>query len=236
MKKKKILFYLIILCVLFSLCGCNIADGKAKKAAQEYAKAKYGQDAKVVKIKKNYKFTGPGGGLLPTGIESDESYNLTMKIENRQFDVCLISDGSEYIGYDNYEEELIKTEIVNDIESSLDIHCEDVFLSYGKIYDKYGANMIHDAYSNLESICENGKFAIIVATYDAINSEKIEEYATKYHIEDEKSILRIEILQYKDVIPWLSFSSFSEVNDPQYMVDWYTIWNGDVMHYGAEEE
>lgn len=221
----------MILLVLFSISGCGITNGKAKKAAREYTENKYGQAAKIVKVKKNYKMTGPGGGLLPTGIESDESYNLIMEMEGRQFDVCLIGDGSLYIGYDNYEEDLIKTEVTEDIERDLAIHCEDIFLSYGEIYDKYGTNMIHDSYSDLSSICENGKFAIIFATRDSIDADAVEEYATKYNIEGEKSIFRIEIIQYKDVIPTLSFSSFYEVNDPQYVLDWYTISKDGVEHH-----
>ena len=76
-----------------------------------------------------------------------------------------------------------------------------------------------------------GKFAIIVATYDSINSDKVEEYAARYSVQDAKSILRIEIIQYKDFIPELSFSSFSETNDSQYALDWYTISNGSVTHH-----
>lgn len=231
MENRKALLYLMILFVSISLCGCGIANSKTKKVAQEYIKDKYNQDAKIVKVKKNYKFTGTGGGLLPNGIEPDESYSLTLKMEDRQFDVCLIGNGSEYIGYDNYEEELIKTDLQYDIESQLDISCEELFLSYSELYGKYGTNMIHNPYSDLASIYENGEFAIIIATYDSINSQKVEEYAAKYSVQDEKSILRIEILQYKDIIPELSFSSFSDVNDPQYVLDWYTISNGTVKHH-----
>lgn len=78
MKNKKILICLMIVFVSLSLCGCGITNGKAKKAAREYIGNKYNQDAKIVDVKKNYKFTGQGGGLPPTGIESDESYNLVM--------------------------------------------------------------------------------------------------------------------------------------------------------------
>lgn len=228
---KKILFLLMMLLISFGLCGCGSTSGKAKKAAQEYLQDKYGQEAKIVKSEKNYNFTGPGGGLLPTGIEPDESYNFVVEMGSEQFDVCLIYDGSKYYGYDNYEAELIKAEVIDDVERQLGISCADAFLSYGEIYEKYGTNMIHEPFSDLASIYENGKFAIIIATYDAINLDKVEEYATKYSVEDEKSILRIEIIQYKDVIPELSFSSFSEVNDPQYALDWCTISNGSVKHH-----
>lgn len=231
MENKKSLFYIMILLVSLSLCGCGIANSRIRKVAQEYIEDKYSQEAKVVKINKNYKLTGPGGGLLPDGIESDESYNLIMEMEGRQFDVCLISDGSGYVGYDNYNENQIKADVIDDVESQLDISCEDIFLSYSELYGKYGTNMIHNFYSDLSSIYENGKFAIIIATYDSINSKKVEEYATKYSVQGEKSILRIEILQYKDEIPELSFSSFSEVNDPKYVLDWYTISNGSVKHH-----
>ena len=229
-KNKNMLLGLMLILVSVGLCGCGISNGKAKKAAQSYIEEKYGQAASIVKIKKNYKFTGPGGGLLPTGIESDESYNFIMEIDGRQFDVCLIGDGSAFIGFDNFEEDQIKADVIDEIESQLDIHCEDVYLSYGEIYEKYGSNMIHDAYSDLASIYENGRFATIIATYDSINSEKVEDYATKYSVQDKKSILRIELIQYKDVIPELSFSSFSEVNDEKYALDWYTISNGTVSH------
>lgn len=230
-ENKSILVGLIIVLVSFGLCGCSITNSTAKKVAKEYIEDKYGQDAKVVKVSKNYKFTGPGGGLLPDGIASDESYNLIMEMEGSRFDVCLIGDGSDYIGYDNYYENQIKTDVTDDVESELNIRCEDIFLSYSELYGKYGTNMIHDAYSDLSSIYENGKFAIIVATYDSINSEKIEEYAAKYSVQDPKSILRIEIIQYKDFIPELSFSSFSETNNPQYVLNWYTISNGSVTHH-----
>ncbi len=231
MDNKKVLFFFMILLVSFSLCGCGVTNVSAKGAAKEYIKDKYGHDAKVVKINKNYKFTGPGGGLLPDGIESDESYNLTMEMEGSRFDVCLIGGGSDYVGYDNYEEDRIKADVIDDIESQLDIYCEEVFLSYSELYGKYGTNMIHDPYYDLPSIYENGKFAIIVATYDSINSDMMEAYAAKYSVQDEKSILRIEIIQYKDEIPELSFSSFSNVNDPQYALDWYTISNGTITHH-----
>lgn len=55
--------------------------------------------------------------------------------------------------------------------------------------------------------------------------------AAKYSVQDPKSILRIEIIQYKDFIPELSFSSFSETNNPQYVLNWYTISNGSVTHH-----
>lgn len=232
MKNKGIQFYLMLLIISLSLCGCGIINSKAKKAAQEYIEDKYNQDARIVNVKKNYKFTEPGGGLLPTGIESDDSYNLVMEMEGRKFDVYLVNDNSRYIGYDNYEENLIKTEVLSDIENQLDISCEDVFLSYSELYGKYGTNMIHDAYSDLSSIYENGKCAIIIATYDSISADNIERYAATYGIQDEKGILRIEIIQYRDVIPELSFSSFSDVNDPRYVLDWYTISNGSVTHHG----
>lgn len=154
-----------------------------------------------------------------------------MKIEGKRFDVCLINDGSEYICYDNYKDQQIKVDVLEDVERSLDISCEDMFLTYSKLYGKYGTNLIHDSYSDLSSIYENGKFAVIIATYDSINPDNVEKYASKYATSDEKSILRIEIIQYKDVIPELSFSSFSEVNDPQYALDWYTISNGTVQHH-----
>lgn len=172
-KNKKILVGLILIFVSFGLCGCGITNSTAKEAAKEYIEDKYGQDAKVVKMSKNYKFTGPGGGLLPDGIASDESYNLIMEMNGSRFDVCLIGDGSSYIGYDNYEENQIKADVTDDVEIQLDIRCENIFLSYSELYGKYGTNMIHSAYSDLLSIYENGKFAIIVATYDSINSEMV---------------------------------------------------------------
>lgn len=228
---KKLLACLIILFVSLGLCGCGITNDNAKKIAQKYIEDKYGQNAKVVKVNKNFKFTGPGGGLLPTGIASDETYNLIMEMDGSRFDVCLISDGSSYVGYDNYEADQIRADVIDDVESQLNISCEDILLSYSELYGKYGTNMIHDSYSDLSSIYENGKFAIIVATYDSVNSDMIEKYASKYGVQDEKSILRIEIIQYKDEIPELSFSSFSDVNDPQYVLDWYTISNGSVNHH-----
>lgn len=231
MKNKKILLYFMIVFISFSLYGCGGMNSKVKKAALEYIEDKYGQEAKVVKVKKNYNLTGPGGGLLPTGVESDESCNLIMEMEGRKFDVCLMSDGSNYIGYDNYEADMIESDVLEDIEKSLNILCEEIFLSYSEIYGKYGSNMIHEPNLDLASIYENGKFAVIIATYDSINQDMVEEYAEKYSVKDEKSILRIEILQYRDVIPELSFSSFSEVNDPQYTLDWYTISNGSVTHH-----
>ena len=85
MENKKILIGLIVVLVLLSLCGCGITNSTAKKAAKEYIEDKYGRDAKVVKVSKNYKFTGPGGGLLPDGIASDESYNLIMEMEGITF-------------------------------------------------------------------------------------------------------------------------------------------------------
>lgn len=221
----------MILFVSLCLCGCGVTNRTAKKAAQKYIEEKYGQTADIVKVKKNYKLTGPGGGLLPTGAESDESYNLIMDMDGSRFNVCLINDGSDYIGYDNYEEGLINSEVTEEIESELGIRCEDVFLSYGEIYGKYGTNMTHDSYSDLSSIYENGKFAAIIATYDSNDSAKVNAYAEKYSVQDEKSILRIELIQYRDVIPELSFSSFSEVNDPQYALDCYTISNGSVTHH-----
>lgn len=234
MTAKKVLLYLLLLIVSFSLCGCGITNSKAKRAAQEYIEDKYGQTAQIKRIKKNYKFTGPGGGLLPTGIKSDESYNLIMEIDGKQFDVCLLGDGSDYFGYDNYEAKLIKSEIVEDIENQFEIYCEDIFLSYGAIYDKYGTNMIHNSYSDLSSIYESGKCAIIVATYDPIDAACVEEYAAKYSVSDEKSLLRIELLQYKDEIPPLSFSSFYLVSDPEYVLDWYTIANGSVEEHVSD--
>lgn len=231
MNTKRFLFCVLIVCSLLGLCSCGFTNSKEKDAAQEYIEKKYGQEAKVVKVNKNYKFTGPGGGLLPDGIASDDSYNFIMEMDGRQFDLCLVNGGSGYIGYDNYEEDLIKVAIIEDIESQLDIRCEDIYMSYGEIYEKYGTNMIHTAYSDLSSICENGRFAIIVATYDSIDTDRIAEYAKKYSVQDEKSILRIEVLQYRDVIPTLSFSSFYEVNDPQYVLDWYTISNGELEHH-----
>lgn len=231
MVNKKILFSLMIVLISFGLGGCSITNSAARKVAKEYIEDKYGREAEIVNVSKNYKFTGPGGGLLPNGIASDESYNLVMEMGGSRFDVCLIGDGSGYIGYDNYEENQIKADVTDNVESQLDIRCEDIFLSYSELYGKYGTNMIHDSYSDLASIYENGKFAVIVATYDSIDSEKVEDYAAKYSIQDEKSILRIEIIQYKDTIPELSFSSFSEVNDPQYVLDWYTISNGSVTHH-----
>ena len=230
-KSRKIMFGVLVVLSSFGLCGCGAANSTAKKAAKEYVEDKYGKEAKVITSSKNYKFTGQGGGLLPDGIASDESYNLTMEMGGNRFDVCLIGDGSDYIGYDNCEENLIKLDVIDDIESQLNISCEDIFLSYSELYGKYGTNMIHDSYSDLESIYESGKFAAIVATYDSIDSGKVEDYAAKYSVQDEKSILRIEIIQYKDAIPELSFSSFSEVNDPQYALDWYTISNGSVTHH-----
>ena len=234
MKKIKILVGLMLISISSGLCGCGVAkpqDAGAERAAMTYIEEKYGQDAQIVNIQKNYKFTGPGGGLLPDGIAPDESYNLRMEMGGRQFDVCLIGDGTTYVGYDNYEEAQIKEDIAAEIENFLDLHCADLFLDYSELYGKYGTNMIHDGYSDLSSIYENGKFASIIATYDAIDADAVEEYATKYSVWDEKSILRIEIIQYKDVIPELGFSSFSEVNDPQYVLDWYTIWNGSVEHH-----
>ena len=228
--RNKSLLYLLIILTTIGLCGCGAANSTAKKAALQYIDDKYGQDAKIVSMKKNYELTGPGGGLLPTGVESDESYNILMEVAGERFNLCLISDGSGYIGYDNYDASRIQADVIEEVESQLNIHCEDIFLSYGEIYEKYGANMIHDSYSDLASIYENGKFAVIIATYDWIDPDNVEDYAAKYSVQDEKSILRIEIIQYKNVIPPLSFSSFSDVNDPQYVLDWYTIWNGSVTH------
>lgn len=216
---------------LLGLSACGITNGKAKEAAKDYIEDKYGQDAKVVKIDKNYNLTGAGGGAFPTGIESDESYNIIMEMDGHKFDVCLIGDGDEYIGYDNYEEELIKSDMIEDIESNLLINCEDIFLSYSQLYGKYGDNMLHESYLDLSSIYENGKFAVIVATYDAIDPDYVEQYAAKFYVEDEKCTRRIEILQYKDEIPELGFSSFYEVTDSQYVLDWYTISKGDVEHH-----
>lgn len=67
----------------------------------------------------------------------------------------------------------MKADVTDDVESQLDIGCEDIFLSYSELYGKYGSNMIHAEYSDLASIYENGKFAIIVATYDSIDPEKL---------------------------------------------------------------
>lgn len=72
-EKKKMYFSLLIVFISFGLCGCGFTNSTAKKAAKEYIEDKYGLDAKIVKVSKNYKFTGPGGGLLPDGIASDES-------------------------------------------------------------------------------------------------------------------------------------------------------------------
>ncbi|MBQ0042990.1 MAG: hypothetical protein KBS85_06740 [Lachnospiraceae bacterium] len=231
MKKIRALFVTMIMIITFCLSGCGAMNNEAKEAAREYLADKYGQEVQIVNVRENYKFTGPGGGLLPDGIESDKSYNLVAEMDGRQFDVCLIQDGSKYVGYDNYEEAQIRADVIADIENCLSISTEDVFLSYSELYGKYGTNLIHDSYSDLSSIYENGKFAIIIATYDSIDSDKVTEFASKYSVWDEKSILRMEIIQYSDVIPELSFSSFSEVNDPKFALDWYTIWNGSAEHH-----
>lgn len=91
MENKRILVGLIIVLVSFGLCGCGITNSTAKKAAKEYIEDKYGQDAEVVKVSKNYKFTGPGGGLLP-----ELSFSSFLETNNTQYVLnwYTISNGS----------------------------------------------------------------------------------------------------------------------------------------------
>lgn len=228
MKKAHIYLFFLIITIL---CGCGIVTGKEKKAAQEYIEAKYGQNAKIVKSNKNYNLTGQGNGLPPTGIEADGTYNFVMEIDGQQFDVCLTTNDDVYYGYDNFEEELIKTNVTDDIENHLAITCDEVFLSYSKLYGKYGNNLIHEPFEDIKTLYESGKFAAIIATHDILDEVRIEKYASRFHINSEKSLFRIEIIQYKDTIPELSFSTFSDTTDSDYVQDWYTISRDDVKHH-----
>ena len=240
MKKQGILLRniekcVIMLCTILLLGGCATAEQKeeykkieaqAKTNAINYIRDKYDIEAEVVKAVAEK----VGGDAIPSNDPTGFA-TVTLKSDDKEFDVYITGEEKSDAGKDNFQKELICEELAKEAEQICDFEAEEIYYETITVNCQLMINSYYDG-ENLDEIIdeisEQVSYKIVTLSAD-LNSYEVEDLRDELLICNQIYILNCDNEESFEQVKGMEIRYFVED------VDDYAPYIEDYLHINENE-
>ena len=226
MKKRNIVYYLILVLIMIVLTGCSYTEEEktamksyekqGRENAENYIKEKYGIDAEIRKLNCEKYNSGPVPDFFPS---PTGNVFVKMNYQGKDFSVFISGESKNTEGIDNYQFQEIAIAFSQELDGIMGFHAENVFVCYGE----YGTvndeknGMVHTFYDggNLAEILQNESARAVVSSVNqAVDQIPVSEISQK---------TGVDTILFAD---YESREAYQSVQQPYYNLEGWPIENG----------
>lgn len=226
MKKRNIVYYLILVLIMIVLTGCSYTEEEktamksyekqGRENAENYIKEKYGIDAEVRKLNCEKYNSGPVPDFFPS---PTGNVFVKMNYQGKDFSVFISGESKNTEGIDNYQFQEIAIAFSQELDGIMGFHAENVFVCYGE----YGTvndeknGMVHTFYDGgnlVEILQDESARAVVSSVNQAVDQIPVSEISQK---------TGVDTILFAD---YESREAYQSVQQPYYNLEGWPIENG----------